>query len=677
VTVTSLADGLHIDFETRSTCDLRKAGPWVYSQYYSTDVWCMAYALGADDIKLWRPGMACPDELIYTVATGLPVIAHNVSFERAIISSIMARRYGWPIPPLEQWTCTAAMAAAMALPRSLDKAGQVMGLAIQKDKSGHDLMLRMARPRSKTKVRCVACGMMSCDCHEMFKTQLVWWNDEERLQRLFAYCIQDVAVERELTKVLRPLSERERRIWLLDQKMNERGVAVDMKFARKAAAMVKEVSTDLNNELAQATGDFVKTTNQAQRLKIWMACNGVPVETLRKNVVAELMTRDLEDEMQKVVELRQEGSKSSTAKFNALLNRTCIDDRIRDNLMYHAASTGRWGGKGFQPQNLMRLVKEFTPYLPRTIEMIRDGCSRAAFCAALKFWEQDYNESRNPGDPYLPFRPLDVIACCLRPCLVGDPNMELILADFSSVEARGVAWLFNSTGLLGVFERGEDPYLYQASLIFGRDLTGKADGISQKEAAKRYAVERQLGKKVVLGCGYQMGWPKFQFTCQNELPPIYLTDDESKNAVRGYREGNPEIPKGWKDLERGAFQAVSDASQPIVECAGGRIKFAKRGSWLYMQLPSGRVLHYADPKLVQREMPWEDSRTGERAKKWCVSYMGVDSVTHSWRRQFGYGGLWTENAVQGLCRDLLADGMLDLEDAGYPLVLSVHDEGVS
>jgi DNA polymerase len=582
----------------------------------------------------------------------------------------MVRRYGWPIPPLEQWVCTASMAAAMALPRGLDKCAEVMGVAERKDKEGHALMLRMARPRSKTKVRCVFCGMMSCDCDPMFKTQLTWWEDEERLQRLFAYCMQDVRTERALTHVLRPLSDQQRRVWLLNERMNERGVAVDMKFARQAAAMVKEVSTDLNAELAQLTGDFVKSTNQAQRLKVWMACNGVPVETLRKDVVADLLKRDLGPSLHQVIELRQEGAKSSTAKFNALLNRTCIDDRIRDNLMYHAASTGRFGGKGFQPQNLMRLIKEFTPYLPRAIDMIRGGCSRAEFCMALQLWEAEHNEkAQKKGELYLPFRPLDVIACCLRPCLVGDPNMELILADFSSVEARGTAWLFDAADLLEVFRSGGDPYLYQACIIYK-----VAQGTFNKDDHPR---ERQLGKKTVLGCGYQMGWLKFLASCLTELPPIILSDEEAQAAVRGYREGNPEIPEGWKDMERAAFQAVSDASQPIVSAAGGKIKFAKRGSWLYMQLPSGRVLHYADPRLVQRDMPWEDARTGKQAKKWWVSYMGVDSVTHNWRRQYGYGGLWTENAVQGLCADLLTEGMLDIEGAGYPLVLSVHDEGVS
>jgi DNA polymerase len=316
----------------------------------------------------------------------------------------------------------------------------------------------------------------------------------------------------------------------------------------------------------------------------------------------------------------------------------------------------------------MRLVKEFTPYLPRAIDMISRGCDAPDFRLACRAWEKDYNDKRKSSAPYLPFRPLDVIACCLRPCLTGKPGCDLILADYAAVEARGVAWLANAVRLLGVFERGEDPYLYQACGIYR-----VPQGSFNKDD---HPNERQLGKKTVLGCGYQTGWLKFQGSCLLELPPIVLTDDEAKNAVRAYREDNPEIPELWKELERGAFQALSDASQPIVDCAMGKIRFAKRGTWLYMRLPSGRVLSYADPEIVQREMPWEDSRTGEKAKKWCVSFMGVDSMTKQWRRQYGYGGLWTENAVQGFCCDYLCEGMCDLEDAGYNLVLSVHDEAV-
>lgn len=202
----NLAEGFHIDFETRSAYDLRKGGPWTYTEHWSTSVWCCAYALAHDPVKLWWPGDPVPEELIYASACCLPIIAHNAGFERAVFTNIMRDRYGWPVPPIEQWVCTASMAAAMALPRGLDGAAEVMGVAERKDREGHALMLRMARPRSRTKIRCWACGMMSCDHHEMFRTVLTWWDDDERKQRLGAYCMQDVRTERALTTVLRQLS---------------------------------------------------------------------------------------------------------------------------------------------------------------------------------------------------------------------------------------------------------------------------------------------------------------------------------------------------------------------------------------------------------------------------------------------------------------------------------------
>ena len=246
----------------------------------------------------------------------------------------------------------------------------------------------------------------------------------------------------------------EREVWLLDQVMNERGVQVDMQFVAKAAVITGELKKPLNAEIAKVTGEWVKTTNQVKKLQIWMACEGYPVESLRKDVIADMLTRDIDQRIKEVLELRQEGAKSSTAKLNALINRTCLDGRIRDNLMYHAASTGRWGGKGFQPQNLPRLVKEIVPYLGRAIDMIRDGCTTDEFITAVKNWEDDCYEKacakakeqgREP-DPRFVFRPIDVISCCLRPCIVAKDGHELILADYSAVEARGTAWVAAAQG---------------------------------------------------------------------------------------------------------------------------------------------------------------------------------------------------------------------------------------
>ncbi len=243
---------------------------------------------------------------------------------------------------------------------------------------------------------------------------------------------------------------------------------------------------------------------------------------------------------------------------------------------------------------------------------------------------------------------------------------DLIVADYNAIEARGTAWLANAPGLLGVFQRGEDPYLYQACHIYR---------LPQGSLTKKDATQRQLGKKVVLACGYQMGWQNFQAQCRLEKPPIVLSDEEAKDVVASYRRDNPEIPLLWKELERGALDAVLHPLKPV-RCADGKLCFVRRGTWLYMRLPSGRFLHYADPHIALRDMPWE-SEDGSAAKKRCVGFMGVSSKTHRWSRQWGYGGLWTENAVQAICRDLLMAALLRLEDAGYPIILDVHDEAVA
>jgi Family of unknown function (DUF5906)/RepB DNA-primase from phage plasmid len=228
---TTLAEGLHIDIKTHSVCDPRKVDPRPYSENWSTGVWVAGYAIGCDDVKLWHPGDAVPPELTRAIASGLPIISHDVPFKRALFINIMGPRYGWPIPPLEQWVCTAAMAATMSFSRSLDDAARALGLGLREDKEGHALRRRMARPRSKTRVRCIACGKMACEDHEMFNTSLVWWSGAEDRACLDSYCVQDVRTGRALCDVLRPLSQSEHEIWLRDQVIYEHSMALDTQFA--------------------------------------------------------------------------------------------------------------------------------------------------------------------------------------------------------------------------------------------------------------------------------------------------------------------------------------------------------------------------------------------------------------------------------------------------------------
>jgi DNA polymerase len=189
----SSAQGIHIEIKTRSVCDRRKVDPWTYAANWSTGVWVVGYAIGGDEVRLWHPRDPVPQELIDAIAGGLPIISYDAPFQRAMLTNVIGPQYGWPIPPLEQWLCTAAMAAAINLPRGLDEAAEAKGIAERKDREAKSLLRKMAQPRSKTHVLCFRCGKMTCDHHEMFKTSLVWWDDAEDRARLDSYSCRTYA----------------------------------------------------------------------------------------------------------------------------------------------------------------------------------------------------------------------------------------------------------------------------------------------------------------------------------------------------------------------------------------------------------------------------------------------------------------------------------------------------
>lgn len=659
-------DALHLDFETRSRINLRQTGPWVYGEDWSTKVYIACFARGADPVERWHPGDGLPDTIARAAADGVPWVAHNVGFERAMMHTQMIPKHGWPMVPIENWYCTASMAAAMSLPRDLERAAQLMGCKHQKDMKGHDIMKKLMKP-AKT-YKCLACqgtgfanGRINtnipcgvCEGHGVILT----WNEHPRdIELCTDYCADDVETERDLAHKVRPLPEDERRIWILDQKMNERGVRVDLGMVAKSQVIVKKATEELSAQTIMLTGGLLNT--QVQKLRWWLAFEGLPVENLSKdNIKALLESTTLEAQVQQALELRQEAAKSSTAKLKAYNDRTCIDGRMRDNLMYHGAGTGRWSGRGAQLQNL-----------PSRFLLNKDQVA-----TALAMIEQGWS-----GEEMRPWldTALEVVSACLRGMIVADEGNDLIACDYNAIEARGTAWLALCEGLLGVFERGEDPYLYMASKIYSYvDLSGInwSDKKQVDEAKNRWSRERQLGKIAVLGLGYQMGWEKFQASCAKER--ILIGDDEAKDTVFAYRDANYEIPELWDELDHCAFEAVVRPGV-VFKAAGGRIRFLREGKWLFMGLPSQRLLSYAYPAVKKSDMPWIDENTGRKAQRWGVTYQGINSVTHRWGNQHAYGGKWTENAVQALCRDILALSMLRLEDAGYCQIVSVHDETVS
>jgi DNA polymerase len=651
---------LHIDFETRSTVDIKRTGAYVYAEDPTTDLWCACYAFDDGPIETWRPGQPCPDDIFDHVLAGGVVYAHNAAFERVIWKHILAPRYGWPEPLTRQWRCTMTMAYAMALPGALEDAAPAAGIEHRKDAAGHRLMLQMSRPRKIKDQNYLAEAVRGYFlrfgrngplqdansvakrewCRRNAESVLVWWDDPTKVERLIAYCRQDVEVERQLAKRLRPLKESELALWHLDQVVNDRGVHVDQALCHAAKAVVATTAERLDEEMRRVTDGAVTACSNVGQLIGFVRGFGVDTESIAKDVIEELLAKDLPAPVRRALELRREAAKASVAKIDALLKGTSPDGRARGLLQFHAASTGRWAGRRFQPQNIKR------PSVEDVTDIIDTVLTGDADLVEALFDE-----------------PLTAVADCLRGMVAAPAGKKIVAADYAAIEGRVLAWLAGEQWKLDAyraFDRGEGPDLYKVA--YARSFS-----LDPKDVTKP---QRQVGKVMELALGYQGGVGAFQTMAVNY--GVKLPDAEVERIRDGWRASNPAIKQFWWGLERAAIGAVES---PGTVTAVRDIRFKVAGSFLFMRLPSGRFLAYAYPEIQPKLMPWRND-DGSEVWKDSLSYMGVNSYTRKWERCFAYGGLLAENATQAVARDVLAESLPRLEAAGYPVILTVHDEVV-
>lgn len=333
----------HIDFETRSACDLRKSGVYRYAEDNTTKVTHMAYGMGDGLVFQWRPGWRAPEPLLSHIERGGMVTGHGASFERRIWR--MLRETGvcpnWPALPIKQQICTMARAAATGLPQDLDTLCEVLRTKNRKDGEGHALMLRMCKPRTR-----FADGSYQ------------WWDEPAMVDREGQYCEQDVRAEEEVDGMLPQLSEHERRIWELDQEINDRGVYVDEQAVTRAVDVVLLAKKRADKTMKELTNGIVKKCSEVGALIKWINSYGIEVESAKKGNHDEIMAlADLTEQphIRRAIELRKEASKTSTAKYSKMLDCICADGRIRGLLNYHGAGPGRWAGRLVQPQNFPRV----------------------------------------------------------------------------------------------------------------------------------------------------------------------------------------------------------------------------------------------------------------------------------------------------------------------------------
>jgi DNA polymerase bacteriophage-type len=506
---------LHRDYETRGTVLLKAVGTHRYAADPHTEILCVAYAVDDDPVQLWIPGNPVPPEFIEAARNSRWVLAaHGDHFETAIEQHVLAPRYGWPLVPLERHVCTMALTLARGLPARLSAAADALELANRKDASGERLMHQTSKPRHARQGEDPA--------------GTYWFDDQERLDRLYAYCRQDVEVERELHVRLSPLPPDEQAIWVLSSKINDRGFCVDRKFAEAARTIAQAAAPEINQELATVTGGAVTGINQIARLQAWLIEQGYSVNKLdRKAIEKLLLDPELSPQVQRVLELRLGGAQAAVKKIDALLARAGSDDRVRGAFRYHGASTGRWAGEGFQPQNLKRSVVED---LDAAIAAISTG---------------DYQHVRS-----LYAQPLAVIGDCSRSMITAAPGHMLIGADFSSIESRVLAWVSGEEWKLDSYRRfdatrdpRDEPYCITACKIFS-----VAPGSFDKSSP-----ERGIGKTCDLAFGYAGGlgaWRKFQ--------PDQFSDQEVEKFKTDWRTAHPAITRFWHKIDRAAWTAVRE-----------------------------------------------------------------------------------------------------------------------
>jgi DNA polymerase len=597
---------LFIDFETHSQADLKKIGAWNYSLHPTTDVFCMAYTWDDEkDIQLWTPGEARP------YAEGNEQLeAHNAFFERSIWENIMVPRYGWPKLRPDQWYCSAAKCAARGLPRSLEMAAKVVKLPLQKDMSGSRLMLKMTKAKE-------------------------WEKDD--LEKLYEYCRTDVAVERMLSQRLGDLSPQERQIWLLDQEINHRGVALDIPACQNALAIVNAYSSHLTAQIPILTGGAVESVTQRDRTLKWLASKGVSSEKLAKRDVTTLLAMDLEPDVRKVLEIRQQVAKTSTAKFQGMLDRVAPDGRIRDNFRYYGASTGRWAAQGVQLQNLAKpSIKDV------------DFCIKLMEKKDWKILDVFYDSV------------MGAVSSCIRGMLVAGEGKKLVAADYNAIECRIAFWIADEKRGLQMFRDGVDTYVDMAMDIY------------RKKTAKEISKDQRfLGKTTILGCSYGMGAERFLGTChewgvkladrkpkETDIEFLRREEEMALTAVTAYRMKFPAVKQCWYDIERAAIVAMQNKGKTL---NFRKLKWVYEKQALWCILPSGRRMAYNQPSI---------SYEGGSLK---LSYMSINAKTKKWEKETIWGGTLFENTCQAISRDIMAFHMLQLSRG---IVMTVHDEVV-
>lgn len=600
---------LSIDIETFSSTDLAKSGVYRYAESPDFEILLFGYSVDGDPVQVFdlASGECIPHEIIEAlIDDDVLKWAFNAQFERVCLSRYLGYPTGKYIAPLS-WRCAMIWSAYMGLPLSLEGAGAVLGLKKQKLKEGKELIRYFSMPCKRSKVNGSRTRNLPSDA-------------PDKWVQYKAYNARDVETEMAIQDILRkfPVPDFEWQNYILDQEINDRGIMLDMNMIDKAIDFDNRAKQELTQILRQMT--TLENPNSVSQMKAWLSEQGMETDTLGKAAVKELL-KSAPKPLAKVLELRQSLAKSSVRKYTAMENAVCSDGRVRGLLQFYGANrTGRWAGRLVQVQNLPQ------NHLP-DLEQARN---------LVKLDQYEVLEALYDTVP-------DVLSELIRTAFVPKPGHQFIVADFSAIEARVIAWLAGETWRNKVFVTHGKIYEASASQMFQVPI----------EEITKGSPLRQKGKiaELALGYGGSVGALKVMGALD-----MGVSEDELKPLVNAWRAANPHIVQLWWDVDRAAMTAVRQRTTADIH----GIRFECKSGMLFITLPSGRRLSYVKPKIGQ-------NRFGNEA----VTYEGV-GATKKWERIETYGPKLVENIVQAISRDILSYALQTFKH--YEIVMHVHDE---
>lgn len=600
---------LGIDIETYSSEDIANG---VYRYADAEDFTILLFAYSVNDGPVLITDIAQGEEIpprIVEALTDPHVIktAFNAAFERTCLNKFFGLNMD-----AEQWECTMVRSAMLGLPLSLDAVGRVLKLELQKMQEGKSLIRYFSCPCKPTKVN-------------GGRTRNLPQHAPDKWATFKRYCIRDVEVEQAIRRITAAyrIPESEHRLYVADQRINDRGVLVDMDLVTQAIRMDAAYKGRLNAEAMEISG--LDNPNSVAQLKAWLEKEtDTTVDKLSKKDLPALLASADNDKVERMLRIRQEMAKTSTKKYEAMRKTACSDGRVRGLLQFYGANrTGRWAGRLVQVQNLPQNHLEDLDYAR---SLVKSGDLSAV---ELLFGNVP-----------------DTLSQLIRTAFIAKDGCTFLVCDFSAIEARVIAWLAGEQWRLEVFRTHGKIYEASASMMFHVPV----------EEITKTDPRRQKGKIAELALGYQGGVGAMK-TMGGES--MGLTEEEMSEIVDNWRNANPAIVRLWKDVEAAARMVIRYGEPVSVK----GLKFFMSLGAMMIQLPSGRCLSYPRPSVGV-------NRFGSES----ICYEGVSQTTKQWCQQETYGGKLVENIVQGIARDCLAITILRLEEKGYPIVFHVHDE---